>query len=91
MTNQERLEEIINDLPYSVRHSGEIEQLKYYTREQAERAEELKTVLTCITEEAKKDVDYYLGGQGVRYDLECAAIATFYRDLAESGLEGDGK
>lgn len=45
MNNQERLEDIISDLPYSFRHSGEIEQLKYYAREQAERSQELEKEL----------------------------------------------
>ena len=38
----ERLEEILNDLPSSIRHSGELESLKKYAREQVERARELE-------------------------------------------------
>ena len=38
----EQLEKILNDLPYSIRHSGEIEELKEFAREQAQRAEELE-------------------------------------------------
>ncbi len=37
----ERLEEIINDLPYSVRHSGELEVLIEYTRSQSVQVDKL--------------------------------------------------
>src|SRR5690625_5233679 len=37
----ERLEEIINDLPYSVRHSGELEVLIEYARDQSVQVDKL--------------------------------------------------
>lgn len=42
MSNKDSLEEIINDLPYSIRYSGEIEPLKEHSRKQAERVEKLE-------------------------------------------------
>ena len=36
--SKERLEEIIENLPYSIRYEGNVETLIKYTREQAERA-----------------------------------------------------
>src|SRR5690625_6926912 len=38
----ERLEELINELPYSIRHEGSVETLIKYSKEQAERVEELE-------------------------------------------------
>ena len=42
MNDKERLEEILNDLPGSIRHSGELEDLKEYSRSLAERVGELE-------------------------------------------------
>ena len=42
MTDKERLEEIINNLPYSIRHEGNTEKLIKYAKEQAERVQELE-------------------------------------------------
>src|SRR5699024_6762439 len=44
----ERLEDIINDLPYSIRHEGNVEALIDYAKEQAERLEELERELERI-------------------------------------------
>src|SRR5699024_2445594 len=44
----ERLEDIINDLPYSIRHEGNVEALIDYAKEQAERVEELERELERI-------------------------------------------
>lgn len=38
----ERLEEIMNDLPYSIRHEGSVEALIEYAKEQAERVQGLE-------------------------------------------------
>lgn len=38
----DKLQEIIELLPYSIRYSGEIEELLDYAREQAERVQELE-------------------------------------------------
>src|SRR5690625_5023960 len=40
--SKERLEELLDDLPYSIRHSGELDPLKQFAREQAERVRELE-------------------------------------------------
>lgn len=40
--SKERLEELLNDLPSSIRHSGELEPLKQFMREQAKRVQELE-------------------------------------------------
>src|SRR5699024_2730148 len=40
--NKERLNKILDDLPYSIRYSGDIEPLKKYAKEQAERVQELE-------------------------------------------------
>src|SRR5699024_4696879 len=44
----ERFEDIINDLPYSIRHEGNVEALIDYAKEQAERVEELERELERI-------------------------------------------
>ena len=44
----ERLEDIINDLPYSIRHEGNVEALIDYAKEQDERVEELERELERI-------------------------------------------
>lgn len=49
--SKERLEELLDDLPYSIRHSGELEPLKQFAREQAERVQELER-------QQKKNDDY---------------------------------
>lgn len=41
----DKLQEIIELLPYSIRYSGEIEELLDYAREQAERVDELEEKL----------------------------------------------
>ena len=45
------LEEVINDLPYSIRYSGEVENLIEYAKEQAERVQRLEN-------QQKKNDDY---------------------------------
>ena len=40
--SKERLEELLSDLPTSIRHSGELEPLKQFGKEQAERVQELE-------------------------------------------------
>ncbi|HSH24218.1 MAG TPA: hypothetical protein VLA13_01570 [Massilibacterium sp.] len=49
----DKLQEIIELLPYSIRYTGEIEELLDYAREQAERVQEL--------EEAIADYAYEIG------------------------------
>lgn len=46
----EQLKKILNDLPYSIRHSGEIEELKEFAKEQAERVEELESKINAYNE-----------------------------------------
>lgn len=49
--SKERLEELLDDLPYTIRHSGELEPLKQFAREQAERIQELEIY---VDENSKK-------------------------------------
>ena len=44
----DKLQEIIELLPYSIRYSGEIEELLDYAKEQAERVQELEDKLARI-------------------------------------------
>lgn len=45
MMSKERLEELLNDLPYTIRHSGELEPLKQFAREQSEQVQELEDII----------------------------------------------
>ena len=47
--SKERLEELLDDLPYSIRHSGELEPLKQFAREQAERVSKQETRINNLT------------------------------------------
>ena len=52
----DKLQEIIELLPYSIRYSGEIEELLDYAREQAERVNELETTVDFY-QSALRDAD----------------------------------
>jgi len=48
----EQLQDIVNDLPYSIRHNGSLEELIEYTKGQAERAQELEGFYKDMLDEA---------------------------------------
>lgn len=77
----ERLEEILNDLPISIRHSGELESLKKYAREQAERVRELENenrILRTVAESNKYIGEQYLE-QNKRYREALNSIMTLWK------------
>jgi len=52
--SKERLEELLNDLPHSIRYSGELEPLKQFVREQVERYDECRLDAMELHEENKR-------------------------------------
>lgn len=78
----ERLEVILNDLPYSIRHSGELEDLKEYTREQTERAQELEQKVRVDSELFDKQVQ-----QNKRYRERFREILT--EEYGSEGLDAE--
>ncbi len=74
----ERLKEIINDLPYSIRHEGSVEALIEYAKEQAERVEELGKVVdkqsqVILRQDSELDV---MEQQNKRYREALLSIAN---------------
>lgn len=74
--NKERLEEMLDDLPYSIRHSGESEPLKQFAREQAERVQELEDDYKVRQVEYLEEHIDRLEQQNKRYREALEEIAT---------------
>jgi|SRR5699024_2503677 len=62
MSVDKRLEEIINNLPYSIKHEGNAEKLIEYAKEQAERVQEL--------EEKHKEYVSFIESNNYNMDIE---------------------
>lgn len=86
MTDKERLEEIIDDMPYSIRYSGELEPLIDYVKEQAERVQELEEHLQMSNQYVKKEreINTRLKEQNKRYRATINVLSQILKDAIHS-------
>ncbi len=76
--SKERLEELLDDLAYIVIHSGKLEPLKQFAREQAERVQELERQNKRYREAIKGAIGKF------NYDYHQEGMAELRNALEES-------
>lgn len=79
--SEEQLEKLLNDLPHSIRYSGELEALKQFAREQAGRVQELEDI---IYQDERQAVLEELYEENRRYRATINAMGQILKDAIHS-------